>query len=439
MAIIFVIYVNTNHNQELKQYIEKAAIKGNKIIIIPRGNYFVKDSILIDSKFNNTKIIAENNNVKIFSAQTKPVFVIKNVDNFELSGFIFESMPESQSSNIGFYFQAGAPDWINGSTAVWIENSSHVDISKNHINGYWIGIYITTTKDLTDYINVIENKISNCGYWSIAARYLPLSKDSTEKNLQKISFLKNEISGCEQGPVFRNVSGGIIEKNKVLNNIIGIRIEESQFCEIKNNEIGKNLQSGIFIYHNSYYNNIVKNIIYDNNLQAARIQLIARERGCDESFLPGDIERYDKHPDYLFPEYEKLTGDPKDILAYEPEYWPYPTAYDYITPSNRIKNYLDPELNKKFWGLYFSQWGAAGIELRTESSYNLIENNKIFNSSPLNISKGYMMYGIKIDHLMGSADISKFNVIKNNQIENMVEGLILDVNKKHNIEDNNEY
>lgn len=439
LAVFYITYTSTNHHQEIKSYIEKAVSEGDKIIIVPEGNYFVKESILIDSEFNNTKIIAKNNNVKIFSAQTKPVFIIKNVDNFELSGFTFESIPENENSNIGFYFEKGASDWTNGATAIWVEDSSHINILKNYINGYWTGVYISANQKLTNYINATENKVTNCGYWSIAARYLSSSKNSLEKNLQNISFSKNEISNCEQGPVFRNVDNGVIEQNKVSNNIMGIRVEESQFCEIKNNEISKNLQSGIFIYHNSYHNNIVENTIYDNNLQAARIKLIAKERGGDENFLPGDIERYDRYQPEFFPEYEKLTGDPKNILAYKPEYWPYPTAYDYITPSNRVENYLDPELNKKFWGLYFSQWGAVGIELRTESSYNLIENNKIFNSSPLDINKGYMMYGIKVDHLMGSTDVSKFNIIKNNQIENMVVDSILDVNTKHGIEDNNEY
>ncbi len=180
-------------------------------------------------------------------------------------------------------------------------------------------------------------------------------------------------------------------------------------------------------------------LIYDNNLQAPRIKLIAKKRDCDENFLPGDIERYDRHPDYFFLEYEKLTGDSKNMLAYEPDYWPHPTAYDYITPSNRIKNYLDSELNKKFWGLYFSQWGAVGIEIRSQSSFNLIKDNKIFNTSPLNINTGYMIYGIKIDHLRGLTTISKYNVFKNNDIENMVIGSILNANKKHGIEDNNEY
>ena len=373
------------------------------------------------------------------------MFSIINVRDFELSGFTFQSIiPESPESIVGFYFQRGGSGWTKGATAIWAENSSRIKVLKNHINGYWIGIYITSNGTSTSYVDVVNNNVTNCGYWSIAAWDKRLTDSPLENRLQHISFLENTVSMCEQGPVFRNVSYGVMEQNKVLSNIIGIRIEQSQFCIIKNNDISKNLQSGIWIYNESHHNHIIENTIYDNNLQAAKIKMIAKERNCDEDFLPGDIERFDRHPKSVFQKYEKMVGNPTDMLAYEPGFWPYPTAYDFITPSNRVENHLSPELNKIFWGLYFSQWGGVGIELRSESSYNLIEHNRIFNSSPLNINDGYMIYGIKINHLVETSSVSRFNVIRNNDIKNMVKGLILDVNKRHDIEIeegnyNNEY
>lgn len=441
MVIILILFcsffADTGFSQDLKQYIADSLGKGHKTIIVPEGKYFVNGIISFGPKYCGTKVAAENENVKIFSSQREPVFSINNVTDFELSGFTLKSLPESPESKVGFYFQGGGPDWTSGSRAFWVEDSSRIKVSNNHIDGYWIGIYITAKATSTSYVDVVNNDITNCGYWSIAARYKTHSKNLIERRLQHISFLENKVSNSEQGPVFRNVSYGVMNQNKVFRNIIGIRIEQSLFCVIKDNDISKNLQSGIFIYHDSNYNHIINNIIYDNNLQAARIKRIAKERNCDEDFLPGDIERFRRHPKNTFREYADLVGNFTDMLSYNPEYWPYPTAYDFITPSNRVKNYLDPKLNKKFWGLYFSQWGAVGIELRSGSSHNLIEHNKIFNSSPINIKDGYMIYGIKISHLAVSDSIAKFNIIRDNDIENMVSGPVLDVNKRHGIDGEN--
>ena len=436
--------------QGLDQLIKDDVARGAKTILIPEGVYTVSGAILLGKEFSGTRLVAENDNVKIVSSQSGPVFFISNVSDFELSGFTFKSTtPEDPESPIGFHYLGSEDgDWTSGSSAIYIEDSTRIKVSGNYISGYWMGIFITPNEKMVSYVDVVGNTVTDCGYWSIAARDLNQPGnthqdyvDGTttgELDLRHITFRENLVSKCEQGPLFRNVSHGVMDQNIVFSNIIGIRIELSRFCIIKNNDVSKNLQSGIWIYNHSHHNHITGNRIYDNNLQAERIIKIAKERGQDEDFLPGDIERYYSHPKKYFNEIAILLGNVNRMLAYEPDYWRYPTAYDFITPSNRMENHLDPELNEKFWGIYFSQLGVSGIELRSDASHNLIDRNKIFNSSPVNMSKGYTMYGVKIMHLANTNDFdSKFNVIRDNHINNMVGSPIFNVNQKHGVKGEN--
>lgn len=440
-VLVCALLADAGFCEGLDQFIEDSLTQGFKTIVVPEGEYSVKGTISIGPEYRGVKVIAENEKVRIFSAQTEPVFSIRNASDFELSGFTFRSiLPEDPESAIGFYYEGGGEDWTTGATAIFVEDSSRIRLTRNRIRGYWMGIYITSNEKLTTHIDVFDNTVEDCGYWSIAARVNVQPAHLIEKPLQRISFVGNKMTRCEQGPVFKSVSAGIMKDNEVFGNIIGIRIEKSQFCIVRDNVIRKNMQAGIWIYNHSYYNHIFNNTISDNNLQAERIIRIARERNRDVTFLPGDIERYERHPLSIFQEYNKLVGDLRAILAYEPKFWPNPTSKEYITPSNRVENHLDPGRNDKFWGLYFSQWGAFGIELRSDASYNLVEHNTIYNSRPLERHKGYMEYGIKITHLANYHNdslISRFNLIRDNDIQNMVKGKILNVNERHGIDGGN--
>ena len=440
-VLLHVFLADTGFCEDLDEFIEDGLAQGLKTIVVPEGEYSAEGTISIGPEYRGTKVIAENDNVRIVSSQKEPVFSLRNASDFELSGFTFRSiLPENPESPVAFYYEGGGQDWTTGAAAILVEDSSRVKLTKNHIRGYWMGIYITSIETPTTHIDVANNTVEDCGYWSIAARVDVQPDHLLEKPIQHISFVGNKMTRCEQGPVFKSVSAGVMKDNEVFGNIIGIRIEKSQFCIIRDNRISKNLQSGIWIYNRSYYNHIFNNTISDNNLQAERIIQIARERKQDQTFLPGDIERYESHPVPIFAAYNKLVGDLRAVLAYEPHYWPNLTAYEYITPSNRVKNHLDPALNEKFWGMYFSQWGAFGIEIRSDASYNLIEHNTIFNSRPLDMHKGYMVYGIKIHHLANYHNdslICRSNLIRDNDIQGMVDGEILNVNETHGIDAGN--
>jgi len=85
----------------------------------------------------------------------------------------------------------------------------------------------------------------------------------------------------------------------------------------------------------------------------------------------------------------------------------------------------------------------VGIELRNAASHNQITENRIYNTAPASPATGYMTYGIRISQLglMKDTELyaSRGNVIRNNQIRNMVKGEILDDNKRFNPKIKNEY
>lgn len=422
---------------DLSSFIDAALLRGETNIVVPEGRYFADGVIHIGAEFDGVKIIAQNHNVEVFSSQTSPVFLIENVSCFELAGFSFKSLPpEGSASQVGFYFKSGMRDWTSGATAVYVKDSSFVTISNNKIIGYWIGIYVSSVKNKAENILVNNNEVVRCGYWSIAARCRKV-KEEDGNVLQYVRFTNNDISSCEQGPVFRNVTYGKIDGNIVSGNIQGVRVEQSHFCIIENNNIFKNLLSGILIYHESSHNKITANRIRNNNLQISKIRAVAKLRKFGEESLFDDFEQYGHRPKSVLIEYGEMVGGFTDTLFYDPVYWPYPTAYDYITPSNRVENFMDYGLNEKFWGIYFSQFGRVGIELRMESSYNIIEHNEISNSAPLDIDVGYMFYGVQISHISRSDRVSDYNIIRNNNIVNMVKSRILDVNSKHGVENRN--
>jgi parallel beta-helix repeat protein len=120
-------------------------------------------------------------------------------------------------------------------------------ISSNQISGYFKGIYITADNADTYNIIVESNKVTDCGYHSIAA-HKSIREDIRLENMQ---FKNNFIARCEQGPVFRAVKKSSMSGNEVVDNIIGIRIERSDNNDIVGNKVHHNMKNGIFLYGRS--------------------------------------------------------------------------------------------------------------------------------------------------------------------------------------------
>jgi hypothetical protein len=176
-------------------------------------------------------------------------------------------------------------------------------------------------------------------------------------------------------------------------------------------------------------------------MQAATIKRIAQKKGMDQDFLPGNLISYERTSKADHIVYYARTRGKEDILVLNKEYWPYPTAYEYITPGIRFGTATFNEL-KKYWGMYFCQMGGVGIELRNRARRNTIEDNDIYNSTPLSMGTGYTIYGIRISQLNlcdPEEYASRENIIRNNRIWNMVKGTILDDNNRFKINADNVY
>lgn len=197
------------------------------------------------------------------------------------------------------------------------------------------------------------------------------------------------------GPVFRGVSDSFVEENEVVGNINGVRIECSSRNTIQENVIHHNLKWGINLYGGSSDNLVAMNRIFDNNLQAERIAKIARQHHLDPSYLPGDLVCFDRYPAKELKPYSRKVKPFALIPELNKEFWPYPTAYEHITPGSRFGK-ATPEEFKKYWGMHFCQSSGVGILLQHKANNNRIERNEIYNSRPLKMEMGYMMYGVRI-------------------------------------------
>ena len=411
---------------------------GKKQIVIPAGTYSIGNAILIDERFAGKEIVAEGE-VQILSSLNGPVFHVLNTRNVKITGFTMRSIdPEDPTKPIAFYFQS--PELAkNRSEGIRVTDSDHIQIVQNKISGYWSGIYITVSKKSCSDILVEKNRITDCGYWSLAAHYGAEGYDPQGK-LAGIKFVGNYITRCEQGPIFRGVSDSAIEENEVVGNIIAVRLERSRSNIVRSNIIHHNLQMGIFLYSASD-TMVTMNQIFDNNLQADRIARIARKHGMDPDYLPGDLVCFDRYSADELKPYSKKIKTREMIPELNTGFWPYPTAYEHITPGSRFGK-ATPEEFKKYWGMYFCQFSGVGILFQHRSNSNRIEKNVIYNSKPVKMETGYMPYAIRIAqlNLRDPAEYaSRNNIILHNQIENMVKGNILDDNIRLKVEANNKY
>jgi len=413
---------------------------GKKSIAVPPGSYTVHGSIIL-SDLKDLEIVAAPG-VTVVASQNEPVFVVTRSSGVLIKGFAIHSRdPRRPESPIAFGFSSGR--YVESAehkttTAIKIFDTERVTVADLSVKGFYRGIYITSARTPTREVTVRNCTVSDCGYFSIAAS--KVLKGGQEHPLTNIRFLDNEVRGSEMGPIFIGVKNGTMSGNKVLKNIIGIRIEQSDHNLISGNTVSQNLKMGIWVYNHSSYNTITRNLITDNNLQAERIKKIARKHGMDENYLPGDLVCSDVPREITKAYGPAARSNP--VLAEEPDFWPYPTAYEHITPGSKFGR-QSAEDYKKFWGIYFCQWSGVGIELRHAASHNQITENRIYNTAPASPATGYMTYGIRISQLglMKDTELyaSRGNVIRNNQIRNMVKGEILDDNKRFNPKIKNEY
>ena len=412
----------------INNVIAQQHMAGKKRILIPPGRYGIIGSVLIDDAFSKKEIVADGE-VVIISSLDGPVFNLAGTEHVTIKGFTLKSVnPVDPSQPIAFSIQSQTSD-NNRTVAIRITDSSNIKILENIITGYWTGIFITTVKYPSHDIVVKDNRVTDCGYWSIASHH-KLKRVNQYCKLSRIFFLNNYTARCEQGPVFRGVRDGIIEGNEVTDNIIGVRLEQSSKNIVRGNIIHRNLESGILLYNGSFRNRVTGNQIYDNNMQATRIRRIAKKYGMDPNYLPGDLVCYERTSKNDHVVYQERISGKEDILDLNEDFWPYPTAYEHITPGLRFGP-ADRDERIKYWGMYFCQKGGVGIELRNRASKNIIKENEIYNSSPLKMDTGFMVYGIRISQL-GLVDTEEYasrnNVILNNRIRNMVKGSVLDDN-----------
>jgi parallel beta-helix repeat protein len=413
---------------------------GKKIISIPAGNYSVRGSIRL-TDLDDVELVASPGTT-VVASQNAPVFLVAKSSRIRIKGFTIRSVdPRNPQSPVAFGFSSGkdlASSENATTTGIKIVDSSAIIVSDCTVKGFYRGIYITSSNAVTRDITVKNCVVTDCGYLSITA--YKVLKPKQEQPLVNITIKDNEVRSSEMGPTFIGVKNGTISGNKVTRNIIGIRIEQSDNNLIFENTVSENLKMGIWVYNHSSYNTISKNVIANNNLQAEKIKKIARKHKLDENYLPGDLVCSDVAPEKL--KHYGPTARSHPVLAYNPEFWPYPTAYEHITPGNKFGT-VDEESYKKYWGIYFCQWSGVGIELRNAASYNQLRDNRIYNTAPATPSTGYMFYGIRISQLglMKDKDAyaSRGNVIRNNIIKNMVKGDILDDNKRFKVNIKNEY
>lgn len=414
-------------------------LAGKNQIVISSGSYVTTGSVMLDDRFAGKEIVASGE-VIITSSLGGPVFHVSGATNVLVKGFTLKSFkPEDPSNPIAFFLGDQAVE-KNRSIAIKVTDSENINIINNDISGYWKGILITSVKSPCCNILVQSNRVSDCGYWSIAA-YSRMNGSKSEEKLIGIKFENNYITRSEQGPVFNGVRSSVMVANEVTGNIIGIRLEQSSMNVIKANVIYRNLKAGIWIYNGSYENHIIANKIYDNNLQISRLVRIAKKHGLDPNYLPGDLSCFERTSKVDHIAYMTKIRDRNSSLELNSDFWPYPTAYEHVTPGSRFGHASNTDL-KKYWGMYFCQWSGVGIELRNSASKNTIAENEIYNSSPLSMDIGYMTYGIRISQL-GLVDAEKYasreNVIRNNKIQNMVKGTILDDNVTRQIKAGNIY
>lgn len=432
---------NADNNVLIDNLIKDKINAGNKIIKIPSGIYSISKGIKIKNVEDISIIAAPN--VVIKSSTNSPVFEISKSKRIKIKGFNISSVdPERQDSRIAFGFSASRTlesDENNTTTGIKVYDSSDIDISDCVVNGYYRGIYITAYSTTTNNIFVKNCTVIDCGYMSIAA--YKVLKTGDKSKLNNIYIDNNKISSSEIGPTFIGVNNGHITRNAVIGNIIGVRIEQSNYNSIADNSIGKNLKMGLWIYNKSSNNIISNNIIYDNNLQEHIIKKIANKYKLDSNYVPGDLVCFDRVSKPIVDYYGHVSKT-RSILVFNPDFWPYPTAYEHITPGNKFGT-IDQDTLKKYWGIYFCQWSGVGIELRNGANYNNIINNHIYNSIPVSPSTGYMHYAIRFSQLglIKNTDsyASRGNVLKGNIFENMVKGNILDDNKRIKINIKNDY
>jgi len=445
LIIIFLIFFGTtayavSDLPSINKEIEKQYLLGNKQIVISDGQYRSEKSIVLTKRHNNLSLSANAGKVEIQSSHGGPVFDIRGARNISISGFKLRSIdPNEPLKPIAFFF--GSSKVVkNRSIGIRVIDSESIDISYNSVVGYWNGIYISVKNGTCSNVVVKKNNISDCGYWSIAAHY-GLKGTIPEGRLKKIQFIDNYVTRCEQGPVFRGVIDSTIEANEVAHNINGLRVERSVKNHIANNVIHHNLKWGIILYGGSSDNLVVNNKIYDNNLQAERIVKIAKKNNMDSTYLPGDLVCFDKYSAKELKPYSKRTKPRRNMPVVNTEYWPYPTAYEHITPGPRFGE-ATPGDFKKYWGMYFCQFSGVGILLQHKANNNIIKNNEIFNSIPVEMATGYMPYGIRISQTNLVPPIkyaSRNNLISGNKISNMVKGDILDDNVRFGIKAGNIY
>lgn len=439
IMIAFQAYAQPNEDtRSLSKVITSQYQAGRKRIVVPSGNYYTGKTITLDSKFSGIQIVA-NNDSTVFSSHNGPVFDLKEVHNVTISGFTMRSYDESNpNSPIAFVFPQKAFE-KQKTTAIKITDSEDVEISDNRISGYYYGIFISFDKGSCKNITVARNYVSDCGYQSIAARH-GVRNPTQANRLVNMRLIKNTITRCEQGPVFKGVTESIIEENEVHGNINGIRVEGSERNVIRNNQIHHNLKMGVLLYYSSD-NSVEYNKIFDNNLQSARIAKIAKMHGADPNYLPGDLVCFDRHSRSDAASYSRKVKGKANMTDFNPDFWPYPTSYEHITPGSKFGS-ATPEEFAKYWGIHFCQFSGVGILLQQSSSKNRLEHNEIFNSKPVRMETGYMPYAIRIAQLNlldPIAYASRGNIIRNNKIENMVKGVILDDNIKLGIKADNQY
>jgi hypothetical protein len=419
------------HLENLKDIITQQLASGKRKIYIDAGEYFVTDTITLDASASGLHLYA-NGKVAIKSAFCGPVFLITDTTSIKISGFNFRSIhPKHQ---VGFYVnETPGAGLTSGASAIFVVDSQNIDIQDNLIFGYWIGVYITFLNGSSENIRVMRNTVTDCGYWSIAARYKAgMYTPSEHDRLRYIYFLNNMISRCEQGPVFRAVSDGIIYGNNVDGNIGGIRIENSSRNIISYNFVTNNLTSGLFLYKYSDSNLIYYNEFKNNNKQAWIIRDIALLYGLDQCYLPGDTycnPTQERGEDVMY--YRTVSQVNAYKLINNPVFWPYPTAYEYITPTERLGGgYDNPLVIAKYWGVNFDQHAGNGIVVTQHCYNNRIRFNTFENTN--DSDAGYMMYGIRFDVLYNDATRNEYasfsNSVYGNTFTNMVKGDILDDN-----------